>query len=477
MTPEEFRSAGHALVDWIADLRASIEDRPVMAQVSPGDVREQFSAHPPTTMSDIEEMIRVLEDTIVPGITEVQHPMHFGWFPSNASLASVLGDMASSGLGSLGISWESSPALTEVEEVVCDWMRQLVGLSPAWRGTIHDTASTACLVALLAARERATDFAQNRKGLQGVDRPLTVYTTSQAHSSVAKAALMAGYGWDNIQIVEATTDGAMRPDSLEALVEEDLARGCQPAAVVATVGTTAVTAVDPVAGIVEVASRHGLFVHVDAAMAGTAMLLTEYRHLWAGIEGADSITWNPHKWMGTILDTSLFYVRDVGLLTSVMATNPSYLGSHAEGEVTQYRNWGVPLGRRFRALKLLFHLELDGVESIKDRIRRDLGNAAWLAKQVEGAVGWHLVAPVILQTVCVRHDPGGLSATELDEYTCAWVGALNASGAAYLTAAQLDDGWMARVSIGVEGTERRHVEAMWRLMNAAVSGEKLGPKD
>ena len=477
MTPEEFRSAGHVLIDWIADLRTSIEDRPVIAQVGPGDVSAQFDREPPTNPTTINEMIRVLEDTIVPGVTEVQHPMHFGWFPSNASLSSVLGDMASSGLGSLGISWESSPALTEVEEVVCDWMRQLVGLSDAWRGTIHDTASTACLVALLAARERATELSQNQGGLQSVDRPLIVYTTSQAHSSVAKAARMAGYGRNNVRIVETTPDGSMRPDSLNALIEEDLARGCRPAAVVATVGTTATTAIDPVAEIVDVASRHGVFVHVDAAMAGTVMILSDHRHLWAGIEGADSITWNPHKWMGTILDTSLFYVRDVGLLTSVMATNPSYLWSDADGAVTQYRDWGVPLGRRFRALKLLFHLQLDGVAAIQDRIRRDLDNATWLAEQVEKTDGWQLVTPLQLQTVCVRHDPGGLSAAELDEHTRRWVGALNASGDAYLTAAHLEDGWMARVSIGVEGTERHHVESMWRLMNATVSAQERSFED
>ena len=477
MTPEEFRSAGHVLVDWIADLRTSIEDRPVIAQVGPGDVRAQFADEPPTSPTNLNEMIRVLDDTIVPGVTEVQHPMHFGWFPSNASLASVLGDMASSGLGSLGISWESSPALTEVEEVVCDWMRQLVGLSNAWQGTIHDTASTACLVALLAARERATGLSQNQGGLQSVDRPLTVYTTSLTHSSVAKAALMAGYGWDNIRLVDTDSDGAMRPDTLEAVIVEDLAGGCLPAAIVATVGNTFTTAIDPVAKIVDVASRHGVFVHVDAAMAGTVMMLSDHRHLWAGIESADSITWNPHKWMGTILDTSLFYVRDVGLLTSVMATNPSYLWSDTDGAVTQYRDWGIPLGRRFRALKLLFHLQLDGVEAIQNRIRRDLSNAAWLAEQVDNTEGWQLVVPLQLQTVCVRHDPGGLSAAELDQHTRRWVGTLNASGSAYLTAAQLEDGWMARVSIGVEGTEREHVESMWRLMNATVSSQEPSFED
>ena len=467
MTPEEFRRAGHELIDWIADLRAGIESLPVRAQVGPGDVRGRFDVEPPPGGATIGDLIDSLDADIVPGVTHVQHPMHFGWFPSNASLASVLGDIASSGIGSLGISWESSPALTEVEEVVCDWMRQLVGLSDAWKGTIHDTASTACLVALLVARERASGLSQNHGGVQGLDAPLIVYTTHHAHSSVTKAALLAGFGWDNIRLVECDEHMAMRSEALEASIEADVSTGAVPAVIVATVGTTGTTAVDPIDEIVSVAHRRGVFVHVDAAMAGSAMLLPELRHLWEGVEGADSISWNPHKWMGTILDTSLFYMRDVDLLTSVMSTNPTYLQS-ADGGVTQYRNWGVPLGRRFRALKLLFHLRIDGIETIRDRIRRDLANAEWLAGEVSAAHDWELVAPVSLQTVCVRHRPADLGGHELDDHTKRWVEAINRSGEAYLTASALADGWMARVSIGVETTERHHVERMWELMKRAA---------
>ncbi|MEL6982726.1 MAG: pyridoxal-dependent decarboxylase, partial [Actinomycetota bacterium] len=406
---------------------------------------------------------------IAPGITEVQHPMHFGWFPSNASLASVLGDLASSGIGSLGISWESSPALTEVEEVVCDWMRQLTGLSDAWSGTIQDTASTACIVALLTARERATAHGQATGGLPAAERPPVVYTTSQAHSSVRKAALLAGYGADNLRVVDHDRAYAMDPAALAAAMASDVADGRQPAAVVASVGTTGTTAMDPVAAIVEAAAAHQAWVHVDAAMAGTAMLVPECRPLWDGVEGADSVTWNPHKWMGTILDTSLYYVRDVEHLVRVMSTNPSYLRSNHDGEVTQYRDWGLPLGRRFRSLKLLFHLHLDGIEAIQDRIRRDLTNARWLADQVGAADGWEVVAPVPLQTVCVRHRPAGdLTGEDLDRHTLAWVDEINRSGDAYLTPSILDDRWMVRVSVGVESTERHHVEQLWAKMQDAA---------
>lgn len=471
MTPDEFRTAGHRLIDWIADYRSGLADGPVLARTGPGEVAAGLPSDPPTEVVGIDELLRLMDEVVVPGVTQVQHPMHFGWFPSNASLSSVLGDLASSGLGSLGISWESSPALTEVEEVVCDWMRRLTGLSDAWSGTIQDTASTACLVALLTARERATDHSQVGGGLPAVEHPPVVYTSSQAHSSVRKAALLAGYGADNLRVVDHDDVYAMDPEALAAAMAADVEQGRRPAAVVATVGTTGTTAMDPIGRIVEVAAAHGAWVHVDAAMAGTAMLVPECRHLWEGVEGADSVTWNPHKWMGTILDTSLYYVRDVEHLVRVMSTNPSYLRSNRDGEVTQYRDWGLPLGRRFRSLKLLFQLELDGIESVRARVRRDLDNARWLAEQIEATPGWELVAPVPLQTVCVRHRPSpDLDGEALDRHTLAWVDEVNASGDAYLTPSILDDRWMVRVSIGVHSTERAHVERLWERMQAAARG-------
>ncbi len=469
MTPEEFRAAGHQLIDWIADQRAAVADRPVLAQVEPGQVRAGLPSEPPSEPGSMLELLEDLDRVIVPGITQVQHPMHFGWFPSNAALASVLGDIASSGLGTLGISWESCPSLTEVEEVVCDWMRQLAGLSEAWVGAIHDTASTACLTSLLVARERATGMAQNSGGLQAVTAPVVVYTTDQAHSSVAKAALLAGYGWDNVRVV--ATDPwtrAMVAEDLALQIEADINAGRIPGAVVATAGTTGTTAFDPIDAIADVAARHGLWLHVDAAMAGSALLLPECRHLFNGIERADAVCWNPHKWMGTILDCSLMYVRDPHELTSVMATNPSYLRSSADGAVTQYRDMGIPLGRRFRALKLWFHLRVDGVEAIQARLREDLDNARWLADQVAAADHWEVVAPVQLQTVCVRHRPPGVDGEGLEQHTQDWVAALNRSGDAYLTPSQLDGAWMVRVSVGVEATARAHVEALWGLMRRAA---------
>jgi aromatic-L-amino-acid decarboxylase len=488
VTPEEFRIAGHVLIDWIADHRQRVPQLPVASQVKPGEVAAGLTPSAPERPEQFAAVLADVERIVVPGITQTQSPNFFGWFPSNASLASVLGDLASSGIGALGITWASAPALTEVEEVVTEWLRELTGLPAGWRGAIHDTASSACLVAMLAARERASGYSQNRAGLQGEPAPLTVYTSPQAHSSVQKAVLLAGFGADNLRHVAVDpVTYAMRPQALADAMAADVAAGRRPAAVVVAVGTTGTTAIDPLAEIAPIAARHGAWLHVDAAMAGSALLLPERRWMIDGIAGADSLAWNPHKWLGTILDCALLYVRDAGELVAVMSTNPSYLRSAADGQVTQYKDWGIPLGRRFRALKLWFHLRLDGVEAIRARLRRDLANAGWLGEQVAAEPGWRLVAPVSLQTVCVRHEPAELvrpggeiaggeiadgeiaDGEALDRHTLAWVAAVNDSGRAFVTPSMLDGRWMVRISIGAEATERHHVAALWELLKAEAA--------
>jgi aromatic-L-amino-acid decarboxylase len=464
MTPEEFRAIGHRLIDWVADYRARVGELPVMARTAPGEVKAQLPAAPPAQPEGFDAIFRDLERVIVPGLSHWQHPSFFGYFPSNASLASVLGDYLSTGLGVLGLSWQASPALTELEEVVTDWVRQLVGLSGAWSGVIQDTASACTLAALLCARERATDFSLARGGLQAEGRPLVVYTSDQAHSSVEKAALLAGFGRDNVRKVAHDASYALLPQALEEAIRQDHAAGRRPCAVVATTGTTTSTALDPVADMARIARRHGLWLHVDAAMAGSALVLPECRWMWEGIEAADSLVFNPHKWLGVAFDCSLYYVRDPEHLVRVMSTNPSYLQTAADGQVKNLRDWGVPLGRRFRALKLWFLLRAEGVAALQARLRRDLDNARWLAEQVRLAPGWRVLAPVPLQTLCVRHGPPGLEGAALDEHTLGWAERVNRSGAAYLTPATLDGRWMVRVSVGAELTERRHVEALWGLM-------------
>jgi aromatic-L-amino-acid decarboxylase len=464
MTPEQFRKYGHAIVDWIADYRAGLEKLPVMARTEPGAVKAMLPASPPQTAEGFDAILADLDRVVLPNLSIWQHPRFFGYFPANSSLASVLGDYVSTGLGVLGLNWQASPAMTEVEDVVTGWMRQMVGLSDAWSGVIQDTASTSTLVALLCARERSTGYGLARGGLQAEDKPLVVYLSGHSHSSVDKAALLAGFGRENVRLVPHDDAYGMRADALDAAIRADLAAGKNPCAVVATTGTTTTTAVDPVGAIAAVAKEHGIWLHVDAAMAGSAMILPECRWMWEGIESAHSIVLNPHKWLGAAFDCSIYLVRDPEHLIRVMSTSPSYLQTAADGRVKNYRDWGLPLGRRFRALKLWFLIREQGVTGLQQRLRRDLANAQWFAEQARQARHWRVLAPVHLQTVCVRHEPPGLSGEALDRHTQAWADRLNRSGLTYLTPAILDGRWMVRVSIGAEATERADVQQVWTAM-------------
>jgi aromatic-L-amino-acid decarboxylase len=469
MSPEDFRRHGHELIDRIADYRAGLARRPVMSQVKPGEIRAALPKSAPETPEPFEAIFADLDALILPGLSHFNHPGFFGYFPANSELSSVLGDYLSTGLGALGLSWQAAPALTELEEVVTDWTRQLVGLPETFSGVIQDTASNSTLIALICAREKATDFSLARGGLAGFGKPLIVYGSAHANSSVDKAALLAGFGRDNLRHVETDAAYAIRPDALEAAIRADLDAGAKPAAIVATVGTTDVTAADPVGALAKIAQRYGLWLHVDAAMAGSAMILPECRGMWEGIEGADSLVFNPHKWLGAAFDCSLYYVRDPQHLMRVMGMNPSYLQTKVDGEVTTYRDWGLTLGRRFRALKLWCLLRAEGAEALRARLRRDLANAQWLAAQAEGAPGWRVLAPVNLQTVCLRHEPPGLEGEALDRHTLDWADRLNSSGFAYVTPGVLDGRWMVRVSIGALATQRADVEAFWARARASVT--------
>ncbi len=471
MTPEEFRSAGHELVDWIADYRSRLArgEFPVQSPVKPGDILAALESSAPLDGEPTETIFADFCRTIVPGITHWQHPSFFGYFPANSSLPSVLGDLLSSGLGVIGLNWQSSPALTELETLTMRWMRDLVGLSPSWTGCLQDTASTASLVALICARERATGYAGARGGLQAVESPLVIYASEQAHSSIEKAAVLAGFGREHIRAIATDETFALSVAALEAAIAADGARGLTPCAVVATTGTTGTTAMDPIGAIAAVARREKLWLHVDSAMAGAAMLLPEFRHYWDGIEEADSVIVNAHKWLGAVFDCTLYFVRDSEHLIRVMSTNPSYLQSAVDSQVINYRDWGIPLGRRLRALKLWFLLRSEGTDRIRARLRRDIANARWLEAAVRRTPHWRVVAPVQLQTVCVRHEPPDLSGEALDAHTQAWSARVNSSGAAYLTPARVAGQWMVRVSIGAEATERVHVEALWDVMQRIAS--------
>jgi len=499
MDAQEFRRLGYQLVDWIADYRENLERLPVMSQARPGEIRAAFPDHPPLHGGRMAQALAALDRDVLPGITHWNHPSFFAYFPSNTSYASILGDLAASGLGAQGMSWQTSPAATEVEEVVMDWLRQMVGLSPAFTGVIHDTASTATFTALLCAREKGSDFSQNEGGLQtrglgsaqaacggqrgdaeraeasgrsplsgsGGEAPLVVYASDQGHSSIEKAALLAGFGRSFLRLIPTDDAHAIRLDLLQAAIEKDVEIGLRPCALVAAVGTTGTTALDPVAALADLAEKHGLWLHVDAALAGTAMVLPECRWIWEGVERADSLVFNPHKWMGVGFDLSAYYVRDPQHLIRVMSTNPSYLRTAQDGQVSNFRDWHIQLGRRFRALKLWFYLMDVGVEGLQARLRRDLENAQWLKDRIDAAPDWARLAPVPLQTVCLRHVKPGLDEPALAAHNLEIARRVNEGGKAYLTPSVLKGTQMLRVSIGAETTERRHVEALWEALEAA----------
>ncbi|HEV2426548.1 MAG TPA: pyridoxal-dependent decarboxylase [Terriglobia bacterium] len=456
MTPDEFRRHGKAMVDWIADYYERIEGFPVVSRVKPGEIRESLPAGPPEHGEPFEQMLQDVDKLILPGITHWQSPNFYAYFPSNNSFPSMLGELLSAGLGVQGMLWATSPACTELETHVLDWLAGMLGLPDAFRstsaggGAIQDTASSSSLCALLAGRERATQRASNERGCDG---RLVAYTSSHAHFSVEKAAKIAGLGRQNLRPIEVDRDFAMRPDALTAAIRQDLDAGRVPCFVCATVGTTSSNAIDPVRAIGEICRQHGIWLHVDAAMAGTAALCPEFRHLQDGLELADSYSFNPHKWMFTNFDCNCFYVRDRRALTSTLGMVADILYNRASesGAVIDYRDWHIPLGRRFRALKLWFVIRHYGVEGLRYHVRRHVELAHRFAKWVREDPRFELAAPAPLNLVCFRHYQG-------DEANQRIMDRLNASGDLYLTHTRLDGRLTLRLCVGQWQTEWRHVE-------------------
>jgi aromatic-L-amino-acid/L-tryptophan decarboxylase len=468
MDRDNFRKRGHELIDWIADYHAGAEARPVLSTVAPGEVRAGLPESAPLEGEPFEHIFADFERVIMPGITHWQSPNWFAFFPANISYPSILGDLLSSGLGVQGMLWTTSPACTELETHVLDWTADMLGLPEHYRstgkggGVLHDTASSAVLCAMLAARERATDGRGNR---DGVTQRLVAYTSGQAHSSVEKAAGIAGIGRAQLRLVEVDSAFAMDPAALAARIEADIAEGLVPFFVCATVGTTASNAIDPVAAIGEICQRHGLWLHVDAAMSGTAALCPEFRWIHDGLEAADSYCFNPHKWMLTNFDCSAFWVADRHWLLEALSILPEYMRNKAteSGAVIDYRDWQVPLGRRFRALKLWFVIRSFGVHGLQAMVRRHVALAQEFARKVEESPYLELAAPVPLNLVCFRLKDGS------DEDNRALLDRINATGKLYLTHGAHDGRVAIRFCVGHAATEARHVEAAWALIEEIAS--------
>ncbi len=471
MSPEEFRRYGHAVVDWIADYHSRIETFPVLSRVQPGEIRARLPAEPPVKGETFDQILADVERIILPGITHWQSPNFFAYFPANASGPGILGDLLSSGLGVQGMLWSTSPACTELETHVLDWLVPMLGLpekflsTSAGGGVIQDTASSASLCALLAARERATQFASNRKGCDG---RLVAYCSTQTHSSVEKAMKIAGLGSDNLRQIPVDGDFAMRPDALERQIAADVKAGLVPCFICATVGTTSSNAIDPVREIARIAAEHKLWLHVDAAMSGTAAVCPEFRFIHDGVELADSYTFNPHKWMFTNFDCNCFYVADRKHLIQTLSILPEYLRNQAteSGAVIDYRDWHIQLGRRFRSLKLWFVIRHYGVEGLQQHIREHLRLAQQFAGWVRGDARFELAAPAKLNLVCFRLRSG-------DRANQLLMDRLNSSGDLYLTHTKLDGKLTLRLCVGQTNTQARHVERAWQriLEETAKLGE------
>lgn len=475
MTPDEFRRYGKAVVDWIADYHERIESFPVMSPVKPGEIRESLPKPVPQTGESFENMMKDVDRLLLPGLTHWQSPNFFAFFPSNNSFPSVLGEMLSAGLAVQGMMWATSPACTELETHVLDWLVEMLGLPESFSsastggGVIQDTASSASLCALLAARERATNFASNERGCDG---RLVAYTSSQAHSSIEKAAKIAGIGRQNLRLIGVDERFAMRADLLAAQVKQDLSAGRVPCFVCASVGTTSSNAIDPVREIGRICREHGIWLHVDAAMSGTAALCPEFRWVHDGLELADSYAFNPHKWMFTNFDCDCFYVADRKALIQTLSILPEYLRNRAteSGAVIDYRDWHVQLGRRFRSLKLWFVIRHYGVEGLRHHVRRHIELAQQFASWVREDDRFELAAPAPLNLVCFRHRGG-------DEINQALMDRLNKSGDLYLTHTRLNDRIALRLCVGQTKTELRHVEQAWKRIREEASildGAKKG---
>ncbi len=455
MTPDEFRAAGSELIEWIAQYMETVEDHRIVPDVKPGEIIAGLPATAPEAPEPFSSIVGDLNDIIMPGVTHWQSPGWFAYFPANTSGPGILGDLVSSGLGQQGMLWATSPAATELEMVVVDWLVDLLGLPPAWRttgpggGVIQMSASDATHTALVVARHA------KRAGIPSGD--MVAYTSSQAHSSIEKGANVAGYG--HVRLIAVDDDYAMSPAGLESALVADRAAGLTPAFVGSAVGTTGTTAVDPVRRIGEIARREGIWHHVDAAYAGTAMICEEFRHHQDGLEIVDSYTFNPHKWMFTNFDCNVFYVADREPLIDAMSITPPYLRNRASdsGDVIDYRDWHVPLGRRFRALKLWFVLRSYGAEGIRHHVREHVRLARLLESRVGADDRLEMVAPTPFALVSFRHRSG-------NDATLALAEAINRSGHSYVTPSQIDDVSFIRVSIGQTSTAERHVEQLWDLI-------------
>ncbi len=463
MIPDEFRKHAHELVEWMADYMENIENYPVKSSVGPGEIFSKIPDSPPTHPESFDSIIKDIDEIIMPGITHWQSPNFFAYFPANTSPPSILAEMLIATLGSQCMIWETSPAAAELEEKMMIWLRDLIGLPSGFEGVIQDTASTATLAAIITAREKITNFSINSEGAEHAGT-LKVYCSDQTHSSVEKAVKICGIGRKNLVKISVKEDFSMDPEKLKEAIIHDKERGHISCCVVATIGTTGTTAVDPLRAIGEICRENGIWLHVDAAMAGTALILPEFQWMLDGREYIDSFVFNPHKWMFTNFDCSAYFVKDVGALIKTFEVLPEYLKTRTRGKVNDYRDWGVPLGRRFRALKLWSVIRSYGTERLREKIRYHISIAARLSEMISKETDFEILAPVIISVVCFRYVPAGYSNDQINALNEKLIQQLNDSGRLYLSHTVLYGKYTLRMVTPQTNVTLEHVEKAWDLI-------------
>jgi aromatic-L-amino-acid decarboxylase len=455
-----FKEFGYKFVDWVADYMSEVEQLPVKSPLKPNEIRVKLPPDPPQQGESMDRIFEDFKEIIIPGMTHWQHPSWFAYFPANNSPPSVLAELLTAGLGAQCMIWQTSPAAAELEEVVLEWLRQMLGLPEGMAGVIQDTASTATLCALLTAREKATNFEANQSGLK---KRLMVYASEEAHSSIEKGVKIAGFGKENLRYIPTDESFAIVPAKLEEAIIEDKKKGLQPACVVATIGTTSSTAVDPLDPIGKICERHGLWFHVDAAFSGTAAILPEKRKMLEGTEPLDSFVFNPHKWMFTNFDCSAYFVKDPGALIRTFEIHPEYLKTGLDAQVKNFRDWGIPLGRRFRALKLWFVIRFYGVDGLQKMVREHIRLAELFKGWIEQHEYFELMAPVNVSLVCFRLNDGR-NEEKLNELNQQLMESINQTGKVFLTHTTLRGKYVLRMAIAQRTTEERHVKVAWDLV-------------
>jgi aromatic-L-amino-acid decarboxylase len=454
---EDFRRAGHEAVDWISQYLETVADSPVLAQVKPGQLFDSLPASAPERSESFAAIMRDFDQLVMPAVTQWNHPRFFAYFACTGSTPAVLGEMLAAALNTNGLHWKTSPAVAELEERTLDWLRQWLGLPEGWFGIVYDTASTSSMHAIVAAREMIAPEARS----QGSRGDLVLYTSEQSHSSIEKGAIAVGLGQSNVRKVPVDSEFRMRADALEAMIGEDQAAGRRPCCVVATIGTTSSTSIDPLAAIVGTAEKHGLWVHVDAAYAGAAAILPEHRHILAGVERAHSLVFNAHKWLLTPIDLSAFYTRRPDILRRAFSLTPEYLKTQEDPRAHNLMDYGVPLGHRFRALKLWFVMRYFGRERIEAMLREHLEWARQFAELVDAHHRFERMAPVPFSVVCFRYKGSDQENQAIQEK-------VNQSGRVFISGTVLNGKFVLRLAIGNLATRWEDVQEAWELVLAAA---------